>query len=232
MIGECVKTVIGQMAKIFEGYQNIPLKAGEIIVRPGDPVDYLYFVESGVMRQYSVSEAGEELTGYLYSPGSIFFMPWVYGLKENVYYFESLVESVVWRGPRRELGAKIMRDLALLNYMCGGAYVGLQVLMMHMESQVYGNAKRKIASVLCILEKFYGRRQNGKVEINIPLTHQLLSTIVGVTRETISLNLAKMRREKIVDYEGRIVKIINKGKLQQIASVSLDHIDFMVSEFS
>jgi len=53
------------------------------------------------------------------------------------------------------------------------------------------------------------------IRIDLRLTHQTLAGMLGVTRETIATEIARLRREKVLDYKQQTYTI-NKSKLLQL----------------
>jgi CRP/FNR family transcriptional regulator len=143
-----------------------------------------------------------------------------------------MVPAKVWRAPKIKLLELLGQDPGMLYYLLNNAFVGLSVLMIHMESQVYGNAQRKVASVLSILAKFYGRRVNGVLQLTLPLTHQLLASMVGLARETTSREVVSLKKARVIDYAGQHIKVLNESALRKIAGTYLDHIKVGVMQAS
>jgi len=64
----------------FSAFHLATYKRGKIVVRPGEAIDKLYYVKSGIIRQYVIDKTGQELTVYIYPKDSCFFLPWVFGV--------------------------------------------------------------------------------------------------------------------------------------------------------
>lgn len=213
------------LQRFFSKYRLLEYRKGERIVRAGDSTDRLFFILKGYIRQYAVSDTGEELTLYLYKPGNCFFLPWCFGVSENHQEFEALTPTTVYQAPRRDVFIYLLEHSHSLIKVAGGAFVGLSVLMIHMESLVYGTAVRKIASVLLILSKWFGEKRGKTIVIIVPLTHRLLATMVGLSRETTSVALTELKKQGLLTYRGRRIAIRNQEMLQRVSGISLDHIN-------
>ena len=57
------------------------------------------------------------------------------------------------------------------------------------------NASDKVKMVLKFLADNHGQRENGHVKIKLRLTHEELGELAGMSRETISRELRKLKRE-------------------------------------
>lgn len=209
------------MKNLFGDLPSLSYIAGEILIRPGEPLDYVFWVEQGFVRQYSVSTKGEELTVYIYPPNSGFFWGWLMGVRENNYYFETVTRATIKKIRITELWKQIDRDGEMGKQLLQLGFLSLAMMMVHMEALVYGNASRKVASVLSILVWWYGKPFKGEFKILLPLTHQLLSTMVGMTRETTSIALGEFKRYGVIRQQGRYMIVSDKDRLLQEAEIVL-----------
>ena len=52
---------------------------------------------------------------------------------------------------------------------------------------------------------------------SLPITHDFLATMLGTDRPTVSLAAGVLQRQKIIEYTGCAVKIVNRKKLEDVA---------------
>lgn len=85
-------------------------------------------------------------------------------------------------------------------------------LIERMNYMVFGNAYNKVASIIAICAERFGIKFNGEVEIGVPLTHKDIANLLGMARETVSIEIKKLEKMGIIGYHGRhiIVKDIKK----------------------
>ncbi|MDP2637692.1 MAG: helix-turn-helix domain-containing protein, partial [Candidatus Levybacteria bacterium] len=81
----------------------------------------------------------------------------------------------------------------------------------------FGNADSKLASILLISAMEFGIAKNDEIEIQIPLTHKDIASLVGVTRETVSIELKKFDKKKYISYRKKKIVIKNKVELRKKA---------------
>lgn len=86
-------------------------------------------------------------------------------------------------------------------------------LMERMEYLVFGNAYQKVASILYILAKRFGRREGEEVRIKVPMTHREIAFLIGVARETVSLEIGKLVKSGIISDKNKIIIVKNIKKL-------------------
>jgi CRP-like cAMP-binding protein len=86
-----------------------------------------------------------------------------------------------------------------------------------MEYLVFSNAYTKIATTLISCANKFGEIQkNNSTIIDIPLTHKDIATLVGITRETTSLEMKKLEKQGFISRDGRRLIINNVKKLEEV----------------
>jgi CRP/FNR family transcriptional regulator len=84
-----------------------------------------------------------------------------------------------------------------------------------MESLLLGNAKEKVAATLFILTKRFGEKNGGEsIVIKLPVTHQAIASLAGLSRETTSLEMKKLEREGVIARQNRHVIVHKLGRLR------------------
>lgn len=188
-------------------YSKYPVR----VIKKGRPLFYqgeiprtAYFVKSGVVKFYNITSGGEEkIVGYEGADG---LMPneWVFGKSPvALYYYDTFTDCEVYSIPRMELVDIINSDkkvaVALLNRYIS-MYIGST---MHLHALEQLKAREKLLHILQYLVLRFGSEVGkDKHRINLRLTHQDIANLVGLTRETVSTEISKLRKEgtlEIVD---------------------------------
>lgn len=179
----------------------------------------VYFLQKGYVRLYAVSQDGEELTLIIFRPGDFFPIMWAINNTPNDYFVEAMTDCQLSRAPREQFLQFIRGNSDVFYFLTSGMLERLGGLLRRMEDLVFGNADRKVASILLICCQRFGRRSGQKMEIDVPLTHNAIATLVGVTRETASLEMKKLAQKGIITYRGRRLTINNLRLLAREAQL-------------
>lgn len=204
---------------------NSPLyyKKEEIILRPGENPSGIYYIKKGYVRLYSVSKSGQEITFNIYRPKTYLFMMRAITNTPNNYFFETITEVEILKAPVEESIEFIKSEPDLLYALTKRIFSGLEGMIDVIQALLGGNARSKIATVILMLTKRFGiKRKNGDVMIQIPLTHRLLASLAGLTRETTSLELAILQGKKIIQIENHKCTVKKFAKLEFESNISLD----------
>lgn len=192
----------------------------EVIVRADDNPPGVFYLKEGYARLYTVSPTGQELTLNIFKPGSYFSMMWAIGETRNTYFFEALTKIELLKAPKEALVEFVRQEPEVLFELTRRILIGLDGLLGVMESLMFGNAYNKVAMVLVIAAKRFGKKEeNGEIALDLPLTHQIIATLAGLTRETTSLVLKEFEKGKIIYSKRPFLVISNMEKLEQESSL-------------
>lgn len=192
----------------------------------GSTTPGVFYVKSGFIRQYLISRNGKELTVNILKPETYFPMIWALNNVVNIYFYESLTDVTLLKAPREEVIKQLENHPDLLYDLTKRTLSGLDGITRIMETLLTGNAYEQIASVVLVLAKRFGKPTGNKeITIDIPLTHRLIGTLAGLSRESTSLELEKLTRNKIISKENGFILIKSMKKLEQESLInSAEHI--------
>jgi CRP/FNR family cyclic AMP-dependent transcriptional regulator len=185
-------------------YSKYPVR----LIKKGRPLFYqgeiprtAYFIKSGVVKFYNITSSGEEkIVGYE-SVESLMPNEWLFGKSPvALYYYDTFTDCEVYSIPRSELLEIINSDpkvtVSLLNRYIS-MYIGST---MHLHALEQLKAREKLLHILQYLVLRFGTEvSKNKHRIGLRLTHQDIANLVGLTRETVSTEISKLRKEEIIN---------------------------------
>lgn len=179
-------------------------KKNEIIFRDEDTNQFMYIILSGQVKVTKITEDGKERILSIHNEGDFFgemslidamTAPATVTAKEDC----SLV--IVSKYDFRKLLLLPNFTEQLLLILCKrlrGAWSQMEWLTML-------NASEKMKAVFRFLAKNHGNnhgeKQNGWIKINLKLTHAEIGELAGMSRETVSRELNRLRSEGVVRTE-------------------------------
>lgn len=182
----------------------------------------VFFIKSGFLRVYCISEQGEELTLNILKPHD--FFPLTYGmLPTSPYYLETMTTLELWKSPAEQFIQFVRSDSELYQDLTAQILVKFDSLMTRMEYLVCGNARVKIAATLLVCAKKYGQiMKDNSLLITVPLTHKDIATLIGITRETTSLEMKKLENQGYITRFGKLIRLVKLAELQDETSMPFD----------
>ena len=174
-------------AQLDDFFQETKLqfyKKRALILHPNDISSSVFYLKSGYIRVYRISEEGEELTLTILKPKD--FFPLTYGINNaaNLYYLEAITPLELWRAPQEQFLQFIKSDADILYYLTTRIIVRFDGALSRMEYLVFSNAYVKVATTLLICAKRFGELDGDDIVVQVPLTHKDIAKLVGITRET------------------------------------------------
>ena len=199
----------------FSRYPAASYKKEAIILQPDDPTAHVYYVVSGFVRMYCQLPDGKELTLNIFKPESYFPMFLILGNSPNTYFYQAITPVQLKRVPSGEVVTFLRREPDVLFEFTTRISAGVNGLLSNIQYLLFGPAVSRVASVLLILARRFGEEKDSAVNIQLPLTHQDIANLIGLTRETTSLEMEKLVKRKIISYNHKQITVHNAQTLAQ-----------------
>jgi len=212
------KAISQKLNEFFKQYSRIKYRKHETILHPFDTPQGIFYLKKGYCRSFTLSKEGEELTLIIFRPGSIFPLRWAINDTQIKQGIESITEIEVIRAPREKFVDFLKKDQDLSFAFVKRSLRRAGELLERMEYLVFGNAYEKVASILVMLGTSFGEKKSDSVFIKVPFTHKDIASLVGLTRETASIELEMIKKKGFIDYKGKkiIIKDIEKLKEESL----------------
>lgn len=193
------------------------LKKGWPVLYQGEVPRTAFVVKKGLVKVYDISASGEEKVITFIDAGGFLPMEWLFERSPvSLYYADAFTDTEVYAVPRQKLmdiltGSEAMLQSVLQRYIT--LYMGA---MLHISALKQTKASEKLLKILQWLSLRFGTElQPGVFKIDIRLTHQDLAHMIGMTRETAAVELGKLRKEKIINYQNQRY-ILNVEKMRSV----------------
>ena len=205
----------GEIEKFAHLFREVDYTPRELIFSQGDLGDAIYLLKTGHVRVYRLLEDGREVTLAILGPGDVFGELALFdeGTRrtmaeaiENAHICAASVEDFTrLMSHRPQLTMMVSREIARRSMQTETRIAGM----------AYKTARGRVVIALQHFAEEHGEFRDGGIRIGLRLSHQDLANYIGITRETCSIEVAKLQREGIikVDEEHRFV-ILDQAKLQ------------------
>ena len=179
------------------------------IYSAGDPANYLYHVKEGAVRTYKLLSDGRRQIDAFHLEGDFFGLT-----SEDRHRFsaETVVKTTLWRIKRDNFELANV-DGVLLQYLLGSTAQSLHHAEDHLLLLGRKEAIEKVATFLLEMD----HRLAHKDKLTLPMTRRDIADYLGLTLETVSRALAKLKKQGAIRFAGnnkqREIKIISKRRL-------------------
>jgi CRP-like cAMP-binding protein len=202
------------LEKILEKYSSVKLKRNEHIFQPGDTLDFAYFVKSGFVRVYAICKNGQEVTVFILKPHSLlplFFAP---NRLKSRFYAETLTGVEAYQIPRKEMVNLATENPEIVSEVMDSLTVTFRDALGRIEYLASGNAYTKVVSVLLSLAAESSRKTN-EATLDLPATHRIIASLTGLTRETVTLQMLRLKKRGLIAGKGRHLVIKDLAHLRE-----------------
>lgn len=207
--------VAQKLNNFFSKFRKYHYKKGEAILRGGDTPQGVYFINKGYVRDYSISKDGEELTLIIFKPEDFFPMQWVFNDRISLHYYNAMSAVELWRCSKEEFIKFIKANPEVLFELTSHILTRMGGIMQRMEYLAFGNAYQKVASILMICAERFGEKEGEEVVIKVPLVHRDVANLLGITRETASIEIKKLERKNLIAYRGKHLAVKDADGLKK-----------------
>lgn len=176
------------------------IKKGRPLFYQGEIPRSSLFIKSGVVKLYNINFSGEEkIVGYETDNG-LFPCEWIFSRSPvSLYYCDTFTDCEVYSISRDEILQFINsnQDVALLML---NRYISMYIgSTMHLHALEQLKAADKLLHILQYLVLRFGKQLTRDTHlIPLRLTHQEIANLVGLTRETVSTEIGKLKTTGIL----------------------------------
>jgi|SRR4029079_1948861 len=196
------------LQRLSPALELVPLALKEILHRPGDPIEYVYFPGAGFVSELTVLESGdmvevatvgrEGMVGIFASDGEerAPSLSMVQAAIEVCYRLRATVfrEEMDRRGPFHQLMTRYMH-----------AHVGL--IMQSTACNAMHTVEQRLARWLLMAHDRVGLD-------DFPLTQEFLAMMLGVSRPSVTIVAGTLQKAGLITYHRGHLKIVNREELE------------------
>lgn len=214
------KTKYAQLKKYFSKFPSKKIDKNSLIFKPGDKIENVYFMKSGFVRVYTKTPQGEN-TLNVFKPLFLISVIHYFTESRNELYFQAITSAEVYVIPRSEFKKFLASNPEMSEIIMDFFFSSLLLYLTNQGNLINGNAINKVASVLLQMVHDYGDTKNGLLVVNFPATHRIIASLVGITRETTSVQMSKLQKLGIISTKRTQFVVRNLEKLKDLADIGI-----------
>lgn len=200
----------------------IEYRTGEVVVHADENPEYVYFIDKGYVRIYSIFEDGKEFTIDIIGRGNFFSSIWLIADIPNRYYFETVTPAKLIRVDKEALLEFFKKSPEVLFATIKSVVSNYYLQETRFTCLLSGQAYHKVIfSLLFSARSFCTCADQKKAVIGMPLTHQLIASFSGLARETVSLEMKKLEEKKLIKYNKKFLMLNDLPALRRECLVDI-----------
>lgn len=203
----------------FSQFRPYKYKKGEILVRAGDDPSGIFYITKGRIKEYSISQNGDEFVVNIFKPISFFPMSWAINGTKNDYFFESMEDVEAVKAPKEKVVDFIKSNPEVLFDLLSRVYKGVDGILQRMTFFMSGSAYTRLITEIIIDAKRFGRKENNSYVLNS--TEKDIASQAGMSRETVSREMKLLKDKGLLTFSRNEIIIPNIYRLEEELSVGM-----------
>lgn len=191
----------------------IKLKRGDEIFTEGEDAVHVYRLVTGAVRLCKSMMDGRRQIAEFAAPGNMIGLD---GYSTYTLTAEAITDVQLVRYASRMIDDLSRAEIGVAHMLQGMAFSRLKAAQAQMVLLGRKNAHERVATFLLDLGKRNDAHEGG-LQINLPMTRYDIADYLGLTFETVSRELAALRRKGIIGMDGaQSVRILDKARLESL----------------
>lgn len=197
---------MNNIAELITNRTQRTYKKGEVILHAGQAPSSVFCIVKGFVKYYSIDDDGNEALIGINRATDIFPIGWLTGISQtSLYYYETITTVTVCLISHADFMGMIKDNPAITFTLYADQLDHVIDLSNRVNGLLQNGARHKILYCLHYLANRYGR--NGtlvghkKVLRDFTITHQMIANMVGLSRETVSIEMKKLSREGFISQQ-------------------------------
>jgi CRP/FNR family transcriptional regulator, cyclic AMP receptor protein len=178
----------------------------------GDQDELLYFIESGQIKLLMRSPEGKECLLTIHSAGDVFGELCLAGLGPRLETATAMGKAVIKQIPCAKFFERLKRDAlfpAFIQYLT----VRIADQQQMISNLVTVDSEQRLGQTLLRLARTLGQPDPRSIRIELKITHEDLSEMVGTTRPRISIFMQRFKHLGLIETNAEHFLIIKEKKL-------------------
>lgn len=209
-----------KLKEFFDKYRFEHFEKNQTLIYAGDDPPGVFFLLSGQVRQYDITERGEEVVVNVFTPPAFFPIAWAISRTPNQYFYETATSTDVKLASAKDVAAFLKTNPGITYNLLIDTYDEINTLERRMAHLMGGSARSRVLFELIVEGQRFGvAAADGSLTLLLHETE--LARRSGLSRETINRELAKLKRKKIINVTHKEIIIKNIKQLKKELGVRL-----------
>lgn len=188
-------------------------KKGEILCHEGDIGNSMYIIKSGKVKILKTSEEGKEKILTIFSEGDFLGEMSLVDEEARSATVEAMEDTETYIIYKKDFIEMLNGSFVIVMKLLSTLSRRIRTLNNKIEILTFRDVHARFADVIMELKEKYGIVKKGKILIDLSLTHKDLASMLGVTRETMTRIISKMKKQNILTIEDKKMMILDEKRL-------------------
>ncbi len=189
---------------------------GKTIIEEGNPAEYVYKVVTGALRKIRLLADGRRHINSFLMPGDFFGFAEGHDYSHTV---EAVADVTLVRYARRGFDAVLENDPRASRHFLGLVSRTLSATQDHLLLLGRKSALERMATFLLALSDRRGADRNSGAELDLPMNRSDVADYLGLTIETVSRLITRLRSLRVIDTpDAHRIVILKRDALEDLST--------------
>lgn len=198
---------VGQLERLV---QQREYRSGEIIYLEDEPDEFIYIIDSGLVKLYTIGKDGGEYILRLLKSGDFFGEFVFFREAKHGSSAETVTDCKICMIGKKELENLLRTDTELSFNLLASITDRLNETEQKLISLALEDAREKTMRLLLDLAQESGEKRADGILVKLPLNRQGLANLIGLSQETLSRKLSELEKENIITLQGQKQVLLRK----------------------
>ena len=184
-------------------------KKGDMILYAGDVPSGIFYIQSGHVKAYSLSDKGEEKIHMLYKENEIFPLIWTFKKSQNNLFYQA-IDTVTVRMVEEKLFHEFLhKDPETMHAIAHRLIDIIDIFSDRVENLQFAKSYNRLVARLLFLAKRFGKPFGNTVTLEAPITHLDIANTISMTRETVNRDMKILLDKQLISQKNHLITIKN-----------------------
>lgn len=217
-----------RLKEFFSASAEVPYTKGDMLLHQDEAGTDVFYLADGYVKAYTIADDGDEKMITILGPGDVVNLEAAF-FKDHLhrYYFEALTDGKLRSRPAATLEKELNKNKEALLGLVRYVLAHNDELAQTLDNILQAKSDAKLTNYLALLVRRFGTEvRDGIITLPFPLSHAQLASMVGTTRETMTVQLRQLTKAGVIRparsglFRNRQSGFeINLAKLREVADV-------------
>jgi CRP-like cAMP-binding protein len=187
----------------------------EVLVQGDETPAGVFFIESGYVKAYSISQLGQQNLLLIHGANEIMPLPWALDGPQKIgIFYEAMSPVKTLKTSKDSLRLAMGSNTWLTEQIMRQLVNTFTVYAQRIQNLGYRLPRERVIACLLDLSTRFGHRDGQHITIQAPITHQDIADSINMTRETASRALELLTQDGLVTQKDHLFVINDEKTLQ------------------
>lgn len=196
---------MGELRAFYRNYPTVKFQKGEIIIHQDEKPRYVYAIRTGIVEAYNLTRSGFYRVNSFEIADDVIPVCWSFSkTTASLFYYRAYTDCELWAIPKQDFLQKIAESYRFVEDMLDRQMRGYIGTQLQVDALARQHGYTKLLYLFRYLSLRFGRdTAQDRSKIQIPLTQQAIANFSGLTRETATIEINRLKKNGILSCEHR-----------------------------